>query len=121
MADSMTNPTAAAPADVKPADLSAHTARLQAAFAQALTEDDIRAIARKLVDQAREGDRTSARLVLKYGLATAVPAAPKRNIAAKPDYSSVSFVADTAKVLRELDALEAQARRQGGPPPTARR
>lgn len=45
-----------------------HVARLQAAFMQALSEEDVRAIARKLIEQAREGDRTSARLVLKYGL-----------------------------------------------------
>jgi hypothetical protein len=45
-----------------------HAARLQAAFQLALREEDLAAIARKLMEQAREGDTTSARLVLKYGL-----------------------------------------------------
>jgi hypothetical protein len=45
-----------------------HAARLQAAFVCAVSEDDVRSIARTLIDQAREGDTTSARLVLKYGL-----------------------------------------------------
>ena len=99
------------------------------------TEDDIIAIARKLAEQAREGDRTSARLVLKYALGDAIkPAKSKQTDAAKPathkrDFESVAFVSDVAKVLRALDAQEAAERRQaaaaarpGGPPPgTARR
>jgi hypothetical protein len=126
MADNVANP-GAAPAGVKMADLAAHQAQLQAAFVQALTEDDIRVIARKLIDQAREGDVTSARLVLKYSLGAVTG---ERQGAAKPstrpDPEAAAFVANAAKLLREMDAAEREARREaaaaaahrpGGPPP----
>jgi hypothetical protein len=126
MADQPTNPNGTPPNGAAPADLAAHQARLQAAFMQALTEDDIRTIARKLIEQARDGDQTSARLVLKYSLGAALgagepKAAAKPNF--RPDPESAAFVANAAKLLREIDAQEAEERRQaaaahrpGGPP-----
>jgi hypothetical protein len=99
------------------AELAAHVARLQAAFTRELTEDDLRAIARKLTEQAREGDRSSARLVLKYSLGAAAEA--KRPT--KPDHglvgmSPAEFVANAGKILREYDKMEADMCRQ--PPGT---
>ena len=114
------------PNGVKPADLAAHVARLHAAFVQTLTEDDIRAIARKLTEQAREGDRTSARLVLKYALGDGMPAAPPASAqtpAPKPTSkpSDAEFHAIAEKALREQMAFEAEMRRggpgRGTPPP----
>jgi hypothetical protein len=127
MADTVMNP--APPGGVNVAELAAHQARLQAAFTQALTEDDLRAIARKLTEQAREGDRTSARLVLKYGLGTALADAKR---ATKPATASAAseadFLATARRVLKEMDMLEAEERRHyaaqaaarppAAPPPT---
>lgn len=56
--------------------MAQHAARLQAAFQRALREEDMAAIARKLIEQAREGDTTSARLVLKYGLSQVLAFSP---------------------------------------------
>jgi hypothetical protein len=115
MADQTTNPNGAAPSGAAPTDLAAHQARLQAAFVQALTEDDIRTIARKLIEQARDGDQTSARLVLKYSLGAALAAGEPKAAAkpsVRPDADQAAFVANAAKLLRELDAEEAEARRQ---------
>jgi hypothetical protein len=51
----------------RPRTVKQQSARLQATFIHTLTEDDVEAIARKLIEQARNGDNTSARLVLKHG------------------------------------------------------
>ena len=51
----------------RPRSVKQQSTRLQAAFVHTLTEADVEAIARKLIEQARDGDNTSARLVLKYG------------------------------------------------------
>lgn len=104
MADNVMSPMS----PVNVAELAAHQARLQAAFTHELTVDDVRAIARKLTEQAREGDRTSARLVLKYGLGTAFadakrPAKPAR----APDSD---FLATAQGILKEMDRLEAEER-----------
>jgi hypothetical protein len=98
-----------------------HVARLQAAFARALSEDDILTIARKLIEQAREGDNTSARLVLKYGLAhvkfyaatdQALQSAARR--AAQP--SSDQMMAIVRRRMQEQEALEAEIRGMGRAP-----
>lgn len=80
----------------KPPSIEEHVARLRAAFVRALTEDDLLTIARKLIDQAREGNATSARLVLKYGL------------------DRVQVFADTERVLQEA------ARKASEPSPEER-
>jgi hypothetical protein len=50
-------------------------ARLKAALYQALTEDDIRAVAQKLRDKALAGDVAAARLLLDYALGKPLPGA----------------------------------------------
>lgn len=112
-----------------------HAARLQAAFIHALTEDDLRAIAAKLIEQARDGDKTSARLVLKYGFgrlmtqtesdyhpATETARAPKAAamtapVAAAPTAEQV--MAAIHLKMQEQQALKADIlgmRDAGGPP-----
>jgi hypothetical protein len=113
MADNVLNP--ATPGGMNLAELAAHQARLQAAFTMELTVDDVRAIARKLTEQAREGDRTSARLVLKYGLGTALAEAKRPP---KPAQDA-DFVATAQRILKEMDLLEAEERRAYAAP-TAR-
>jgi hypothetical protein len=95
--------------NVNVAELAAHQARLQAAFTQELTVDDVRAIARKLTEQAREGDRTSARLVLKYGLGTAL--ADAKHPAKPAAAHDADFLATARGILKEMDRLEAEERR----------
>jgi hypothetical protein len=70
-----------------------YAARLQAAFVQALTEADVRAIAAKLIEQARDGDRTSARLVLKYGFCQLLTHG-------KPDWHLGTEAANATKVVK---------------------
>src|SRR5262249_55472657 len=75
MADNGMNP--ATPDGMNLGEWPAPRPRRQAAFPLELPVDDVRAIARKLAEQAREGARTSARLVLKYGLGTALAEAKR--------------------------------------------
>jgi hypothetical protein len=98
-----------------------HAARLQAAFVTALSEDDLRTIARTLIDQARDGDTTSARLVLKYGLdhvkfaATdqTLQAAARRAVQPPPD----QMMAILRQRMQEQEALEREIRGGAGRPP----
>jgi hypothetical protein len=115
-------PTAAV--DTSKRSIEEHAARLQAAFVRALTEDDVVTMARKLIEQAREGDTTSARLVLKYGLehvkfyaATdqALQSAARQAAQPPPD----QMLAIIRKRMQEQEALEAEIRGVGrvGTPP----
>jgi uncharacterized membrane-anchored protein YjiN (DUF445 family) len=102
-----------------------HVARLQAAFVHALSEDDVRTIARTLIDQAREGDNTSARLVLKYGLehvkfyaATdqVLQSAARKAKEPSPD----QMMAVIRRRMQEQEALEAEIRGRGRMPAAPR-
>ena len=95
-------------------NMEQHAARLQAAFMQALREEDMAAIARKLIEQAREGDRTSARLVLKYGLSHFKVGSRTGGLsgydASKPaGRASAPSAAPTAEQLRATLQLKAEA------------
>lgn len=98
--------------------LEQHMARLHAAFVRAITEEDVVAISRKLTEQARQGDKTSARLVLKYGLSGMMaltdlrPSREAKLVVPKPSGEpTVSQIkAEIDRCLREQAALEAEIR-----------
>ena len=91
------------------------------AFARTLTLDDVTAIARKLIEQAREGDKTASRLVLKYGLgglpSLAIKSAEKDTtravFKAAPPTSDV--MATIRNRMAEQESLEAEIRGPGRP------
>ena len=101
-------------------------ARSQAAFIDTLTEDDVKTIARKLIEQARNGDNTSARLVLKYGfgellshMATDGALESEAKEAARAPRSSPPPTAEEVMAavrmrMQEQQALEADILRMGG-------
>ena len=110
----------------RPRTVKQHAARLQAAFVHTLTEADVGAIARKLIEQAREGDATSARLVLKYGLgeqmghfatdwALESEAEAEARAAAAPTNEQVMGALHMK--MQEQQALEADILRVGGAGP----
>jgi hypothetical protein len=110
----------------RPRTVKAHAARLQAAFMRTVTEADVAAIAHKLIEQAREGDATSARLVLKYGLGEQMghlatdwtlenEAKAEARAAAAPTNEQV--MAALNMKMQEQQALEADILRMGGAGP----
>jgi hypothetical protein len=116
----------------RPRTLKQQSARLQAAFVHTLTEADVEAIARKLIEQARGGDNTSARLVLKHGLGQmqspmatdwtlqeeAKAAARTPRPATPPAEPTAEQVMATIRAkVQEQEALQADILRMGGAAP----
>jgi hypothetical protein len=118
----------------RPRTVKQQSARLQAAFIHAVTENDVEAIARKLIEQARNGDNTSARLVLKYGFgellshmatdgslereAKEAANAPRSPAAAPPSAPTAEQVmAAIHDRMREQQALEADILSMGSKKP----
>lgn len=112
--------TKAAAVDASKRTLEQHVARLQAAFARALGEEDLVAIARTLIDQAREGDTTSARLVLKYALGSVISFAATEDVlqqaarkAAEPTAEQLMQIVNQR--MAEQEAFEAELRGRARP------
>jgi hypothetical protein len=118
---------AAPPGNPSKQTLEQHAAHLRAAFVRAITRDDLCAISRKLTEQARERNRTSARLLLKYGLGDATllqtdlalhweakdNATTVRKVAGEP--TNEEILAQVHAKMREQAALEAEMRGRSAP------
>ena len=94
-----------------------HIARFRAALLRAIREEDVEAVARRLVEQAREGDRHAVELLLRYavGSPSALVDQLARQTVAMPRQTArqLAGLEDTTPTLPfpQTDPLDAGARK----------